>query len=91
VDAVEEATHYSFPFAHFLVYGIGKPLFERNLLPASMRASADRFRGEDNSGSLLNPINLGLRAFRAIDRRNDRASAADAGTFVNVLVKASKP
>jgi glycosyltransferase involved in cell wall biosynthesis/SAM-dependent methyltransferase len=91
VDAVEEATHYSFPFAHFLVYGIGKPLVERNLLPASMQASADRFRGEENKGSLLNPINLGLKVFTAIDRRNDRPSAANAGTFVNVLVRASKP
>ncbi|HET9493126.1 MAG TPA: glycosyltransferase [Chloroflexia bacterium] len=91
VDAVEEATHYSFPFAHFLVYGIGKPLFERNLLPASMRASADRFRGEENSGSLLNPINIGLKVFRAIDRRNERPSAADAGSYVNVLVRAVKP
>ena len=91
VDALEEATHYSFPFAHFLVYGIGKPLVERNLLPASMQASADRFRGEENRGSLLNPINLGLKVFGVIDRLNDRPAAANAGTFVNVLVKAVKP
>lgn len=91
VEQVEETTHYSFPFIHFLVYGIGKPLLEHNLLPAPLRTSADRFRGEQNSGSLLNPINLGLAIFRAVDRLNDRPSVAQKDTFVNVLVKARKP
>lgn len=91
VERIEEATHYSFPFIHFLVYGIGKPLLEHNLLPAPLRTSADRFRGEQNSGSLLNPINLGLALFRAIDRLNDRPDVATKSTFVNILVKARKP
>jgi glycosyltransferase involved in cell wall biosynthesis/SAM-dependent methyltransferase len=91
VERLEEATHYSFPFIHFLVYGIGKPLLEHNLLPAPLRTSADRFRGEQNSGSLLNPINLGLALFRAIDRLNDRPDVATKSTFVNILVKARKP
>ena len=91
VEQVEETTHYSFPFSHFLVYGIGKPLVEHNLLPPPLRMSADRFRGEQNRGSLLNPINLGLALFRAIDRLNDRPAAAKKRTFVNILVKARKP
>jgi SAM-dependent methyltransferase len=37
--------HYCFPFAHNLVYGLGKPLFEKGLLPQNMRAAADRFGG----------------------------------------------
>lgn len=90
-EIVEEATHYSFPFSHFLVYGIGKPLFERNLLPARMHRAADRFRGNENTGSLLNPINLGAAMFRLVDRLNERPAAAGTRTFVNVLVKARKP
>ncbi len=91
VEITEEITHYSFPFVHFLVYGIGKPLFERNLLPGGLRQSADRFKGEQNNGSPLNPINLGLSIFRAIDRLNDRPAVVNQRTFVNILVKARKP
>jgi glycosyltransferase involved in cell wall biosynthesis/ubiquinone/menaquinone biosynthesis C-methylase UbiE len=90
VEALEEQTHYAFPFIHFIVYSIGKPLIELNLLPGKLRDSADRFRGERNSGSLLNPINLGVRAFRWVDRRNDRLRGVER-TFVNIVVKARKP
>jgi glycosyltransferase involved in cell wall biosynthesis/ubiquinone/menaquinone biosynthesis C-methylase UbiE len=91
VEVIKEATHYSFPLIHFLVYGIGKPLIEHNLLPPALRKSADRFSGTQNSGSLLNPINLGVAIFRLIDRLNDRPNVAYKHTFVNVLLKARKP
>lgn len=91
VEALKESTHYSFPFIHFMVYGIGKPLLERQLLPRSLVRSADRFRGEDNPGSLLNPINLGVSVFRAVDRLNEGDRTAGKTTFVNVLLKARKP
>jgi SAM-dependent methyltransferase len=91
VEILEEATHYSFPLIHFLVYGIGKPLLEHDLLPGGLRKSADRFAGDKNSGSLLNPINLGVAVFRWIDRLNDRPGVRRKRTFVNVLVKARKP
>jgi glycosyltransferase involved in cell wall biosynthesis/ubiquinone/menaquinone biosynthesis C-methylase UbiE len=90
IAQLQEQTHYSFPFIHFIVYSIGKPLIEYNLLPARLRNSADRFRGESNSGSLFNPINLGVRLFRRFDRRNDRLNG-DEQTFVNIVVKAHKP
>ncbi len=91
LEIVEEATHFSFPLIHFLVYGIGKPLIEHNLLPTTLRKSADRFSGEQNSGSWLNPINLGLGIFRLIDRLNDQPLVKQQRSFVNVLVKARKP
>lgn len=90
LETVEEQTHYSFPFIHFLVYGIGKPLIEKNLLPSSLRASADRFSGEQNTGSALNPINLGVNVLRYFDRRNDTPAIERQSTFVNILVKARK-
>jgi SAM-dependent methyltransferase len=71
VRAVVPYTHYCLPFHHFLVYGLGKNLLERNLLPANLASAADRFRGEESHPSPLNPIRLALRMVDAIDRRND--------------------
>ena len=90
VEVLEETTHYCFPFSHFIIYGIGKPLFEKNLLPKGMRRAADRFTGGDNQGSVLNPVNLGVSIFRWIDQFNDRPSVAQRNSYVNVLVKARK-
>lgn len=91
VELLEEATHYCFPFSHFLVYGIGKPLFERNLLPVGMRRAADRFSNEEISVSRLNPVRIGVAIFRLFDRWNDRPIVGNRKTFVNVLAKARKP
>jgi SAM-dependent methyltransferase len=90
IDTWEEQTHYAFPFIHLIVYSIGKPLIEHDLLPQRLRSSADRFRGEQNSGSLFNPINLGVWMFRLVDARNERLRG-DERTFVNLVVKAHKP
>jgi glycosyltransferase involved in cell wall biosynthesis/ubiquinone/menaquinone biosynthesis C-methylase UbiE len=90
IDILEQQTHYAFPFIHFIVYSIGKPLIEHNLLPDRLRDAADRFRGERNRGSLLNPVNAGVRLFRSFDKRNDHLRG-DERTFVNIVVKAHKP
>lgn len=91
IELVEEQTHFSFPFIHFIVYGIGKPLIEKNILPNSLRSSADRFRGESNNENVLNPINAGLKIFQWFDRQNETPALERKSTFVNVLVKAYKP
>jgi SAM-dependent methyltransferase len=92
VTEVAEATHYGFPFIHFLVYGIGKPLLERGLLPEAIRRDADRFRNASSQRPWWNPVRFGVAAFRAVDRRNDSPAAmAGQKTFVNVLLLASKP
>lgn len=90
IEALEEQTHYAFPFIHLIVYSIGKPLIELDLLPKSLRNAADRFRGEQNSGSRFNPINIGVSMLRRADARNDRLDG-DEKTFVNLVVKARKP
>jgi SAM-dependent methyltransferase len=91
LEALEAATHYSVPFIHFLVYGIGKPLLERGMLPRTLRDSADRFRGELRDVDPLNPVSLGVAALRSVDRLNDRPAVAGQRSFVNVLAKARKP
>ena len=91
IEEVRETTHYSVPFIHFLVYGIGKPLIERNLLPRGLRTSADRFSGKENRGSRLNLFNAARSLFRLVDQLNDGPRGARQKTFVNVLLKARKP
>ncbi len=91
--AIEEErafTHYSFPFIHNLVYGLGKPLLESGTLPRNMAKAADRIAFEQNSGSLLNPINLGLKVFNFFDRRNVMNEAPGRST-VNLCIKGRKP
>lgn len=91
VELLEEATHYCVPFSHFLVYGAGKPLLEHGLVPRRLLSSTDRFAGDQNSGSRVNPFNAVRVLFRMVDRLNDRPVSPRRRTFVNVLLKARKP
>ncbi len=91
--AVEEErafTHYSFPFIHNLVYGLGKPLLESGALPSAMANAADRTTFDKNNGSLLNPINLGLKIFNWFDRPNVINEPSGRST-VNLAIKGRKP
>jgi len=90
VEQVQEHTHYCFPFMHNIVYGLGKPLIERRLLPDFLSRSADRFRSEENPGSLLNPMNWALALFNWVDRFNESQDLSDKRTFMNITVKARK-
>jgi SAM-dependent methyltransferase len=91
VEQVELLTHYCFPATQTIVYTLGKTLVERNLLPESISRSADRFRGPDNRGGRMNPINWALAVFHAIDRWNENTERlADKHTFVNLALKARK-
>jgi SAM-dependent methyltransferase len=83
-------THYSFPFIHNLVYGLGKPLLESGALPDSMARAADRTTFDENDGRLLNPINLGLKVFNWVDRLNTMSEPVGRST-VNLCVKGRKP
>jgi len=90
-ECVEELTHYCFPGTQTIVYTIGKGLIEHGLLPEFVAKSAHRFRGQDNRGSRLNPINWALALFNWIDRFNtDPDRMATKTTFVNIGIKARK-
>lgn len=83
-------THHSFPFIHNLVYGLGKPLLESGRLPKAMADAADRTGFDRNTGSLLNPINLGLKVLNFFDRGNAMNEPPERST-VNLCVKGRKP
>ncbi|MBC7870206.1 MAG: class I SAM-dependent methyltransferase [Chitinophagaceae bacterium] len=90
VEEERAFTHYSFPFIHNLVYGLGKPLLESGVLPESMAAAADRTTFDKNNGSLFNPINLGLKVFNYFDRANAINEPPQRST-VNLCIKGRKP
>lgn len=73
------ATHYCFPFSHFLLYGIGKNLVEKGLFK-----NFNRFHNHDNQ-SLFNKILLW--PVRKIDFLNERD---DFPTSVNLIYKVIK-
>lgn len=90
IEAERAFTHYSFPFIHNLVYGLGKPLLESGALPANMATAADRTTFDDNNGSLWNPINLGLAVLNLFDKPNKIDEPLHRST-VNLCIKARKP
>ncbi len=90
VEAERSFTHYSFPFIHNLVYGLGKPLLESGLLPESLAVAADRTTFDKNRGSLLNPINLGIAVLNLFDRPNKLDEPPGRST-VNLAIKGRKP
>lgn len=84
-------THYSFPFIHNLVYGLGKPLLEGGFLPESMATAADRTKFDNQNGAgWLNPVTLGLKVFNWIDRLNSMNEPPGRST-VNLCIKGRKP
>ncbi len=83
-------THYSFPFIHNIVYGLGKPLLESGAMPKNLANAADRTTFDENSGSLLNPINFGLAVLNLFDRPNKMDEPLDRST-VNLAIHARKP
>jgi SAM-dependent methyltransferase len=90
VEAERAFTHHSFPFIHNLVYGLGKPLLEAGALPQKMAKAADRTTFDENDGSLLNPINLGLKVFNYFDRPN-KINEPPGRSTVNLAIKGRKP
>ncbi len=90
IEAERAFTHYSFPFIHNLVYGIGKPLLESGLLPSKLANAANRTTFEQNDGRIWNPINLGLAILNLFDKPNKIDEPLHRST-VNLCIKARKP
>ncbi len=90
IEEERSFTHYCFPFIHNIVYGFGKPLLESGLMPKDLAKAADRTTFDQNNGSLLNPINLGLAVFNWFDRKNVMNEPPDRSTLI-LCIKARKP
>jgi glycosyltransferase involved in cell wall biosynthesis/ubiquinone/menaquinone biosynthesis C-methylase UbiE len=90
VEEVRGLTHSTFPFAHLLLYGIGKPLLRSKLVPASMRANLDRHEMAQAPTSGLMARLTGV--LNRIDRRNDDANIEEKeSTFLGLALRATKP
>ncbi len=88
-------THHSLPFLHNVVYGIGRPLLERNMLPSTWAKSAERAvaaaqasepRERPKRG--LNPVAAGIGLIHLFDRPN-RDREPETRSTVNICVEAS--
>jgi SAM-dependent methyltransferase len=91
VVEVERAfTHVSFPFIHNLVYGLGKPLLESGVMPERMAAAVDRTTFDQDDGSRLNPLRVGIAALNWFDRPN-QLDEPPGRSAVNLAIKARKP
>lgn len=91
VVRVEEATHHAIPFAHFLLYGVGRALVERGLLPGGLRRRLSRLPSSPGRGRAFDPIAPVRALLAAVDRRNDGPAVRKRRTFVNVLLLARRP
>jgi 2-polyprenyl-6-hydroxyphenyl methylase / 3-demethylubiquinone-9 3-methyltransferase len=55
------------PFVHNIVYGLGKPLLDRRILPQGWAKSAERASGKSGR---FNPVALGIGLIHLADRSN---------------------
>ncbi len=92
LEIVEERsfTHHCLPFSHNLVYGIGKPLLERGVLPRRLAQEADRHEFANSTGSPWNPIALAVRLAGWFDRLNRPTEDWERST-VNLALRARRP
>jgi SAM-dependent methyltransferase len=90
VEQMVLQTRATVPFAHFIVYSIGKPLLDRGFLPRSWRGYADRRFGADNDGRWWHPFNLVRRFFLLCDAANE-AGIDQRGPAVTIVAKARLP
>lgn len=90
VEEERSFTHHAFPFVHNLLYGLGKPLLESGVLGRGLADVADRGSFDQEGGSPLHPVNLGLKLLNRIDRGN-RMNEPPGRSTVNLCLKARKP
>lgn len=71
IEQVALQTHHCMPFVHNIVYGLGKPLLERRLLPETWAQSAERASGtRARSSTWFNPVTLGIGLIHWFDSFN---------------------
>jgi hypothetical protein len=82
--------HVTPPFAHLLLYGIGKPLLQSGILPKRLASKAGR--EETAPATPTGPVGAVMKLLERIDRPNDRAEASrPEQPSVALAVHARKP
>lgn len=82
IEKIWQSTSYSFPFAHFLLYGIGKNLVESGLVGGSF----NRFSFDQKLSVLLKIVKI---PFFLVDHMND-AKGQHSKRFVNFVLQTKK-
>ena len=91
IETRRPLTHYCPPFAHFILYGLLKPLLLRGAVPTSLANAGDRFASTAASPPPWHPVSLAARLLAAIDRPNDAPDLpARKRTFVALGIKGVK-
>ncbi|HEV7759908.1 MAG TPA: glycosyltransferase [Acidimicrobiales bacterium] len=96
VDEVDEQTHHALPFTHLLLYGLGRALVERRMLPAAARRAASRYQPGPEAvagdGRRHDSVAVGLvrRVLHRADRRNDHLPPGTR-SFVSLVAAAHVP
>lgn len=85
IEEITYQTRHSMPFIHNLVYGLGKPLLERRLLPGEWARSAERATG--GSTPRRNPVALGIAIIHWFDRANGEEELEGAPSL-NICLRA---
>ena len=82
-------TFRTLPFAHLLMYGVGKPLLQSGILPKGLSKQADRVSASGKPGMLIGRV---MSLLEGIDAANDDPErVAAASEFVAVAALARKP
>lgn len=89
IEAERSFTHHTVPFAHNLVYGLGKPLLESGWL-GSLGRAADRTAFDRPDPPWWNPIALAIALLQWVDRRNVLDEPSGVST-VNLAMRVRKP
>ena len=90
IIAERSFVHHCLPFSHNLVYGLGKPLLERRLLPRQLARAADRHQFADTTVSRWNPLAMAVRFAGWFDRHNLPNEPTGRST-VNLAILARRP
>jgi SAM-dependent methyltransferase len=69
-------TRGSFPFAHFLLYGVGKRMLDRGVVGGKLGAAVGRTAAPASLPPPLHPLGAAIRAFRWCDERAERRATA---------------
>jgi SAM-dependent methyltransferase len=87
IEAERAMVRHCLPFAHNLLYGIGKPLLESGLLPRGLAGEIDRHRV---AGARRSHAARALHALLSFGDGRNRVDEGFAGASVGLAIKARK-